>query len=83
MLKKKSTKNGFENVNILEKAQIIYFDETIAIFEAVHIVDTGVYTGRIAHQNEFIDCGFIPKQSIKKIKGGNKRKLYKMKSKKF
>jgi hypothetical protein len=82
MLKKKSTKNGFENVNILEMAQIIYSDGKMAIIEAVHIVDVGVYTGRIRNRNEFIDGGFIPKQSIKKIKGGTKRKIYIMKSRK-
>jgi hypothetical protein len=62
-------------------AQIIFFDGKRDIFEAVHIADEGVYTGRIRNQNEFIDCGFIPKESIKKIIGGTKRKIRKRKSK--
>jgi len=77
MLKKKSTKNEFENVNILEKAQIIYSDGKMDIFQAIHLVDEGVYTGRIINNDEFISGGFIPKESIKKIIGGIKRKILK------
>jgi hypothetical protein len=79
MLKKKSTKNEFEIIEILEMAQIIYSDGKMVILEAVQIADEGVYTGRIRNKNEFIDCGFIPKQSIKKIIGGTKRKMIKKK----
>jgi len=73
----------FEIIDVIEMAQIIYSDGKIAILEAVQIADEGVYTGRIRNHDEFVDGGFIPKQSIKKIKGGTKRKIYKLKSKKF
>ena len=78
---KKSNKNEYELIDILETVQIIYSDGKMAILEAVQIADEGVYTGRISNNNEFIDGGFIPKQSIKEINGGTKRKLYIMKSK--
>jgi len=77
---KKPNKNEFEIIDILEMAQIIYSDGKMDIIEAVQIVDEGVYTGCVRNYL-FIDGGFIPKQSIRKIKGGTKRKIYKMKSK--
>jgi len=82
MLKKKSIENEFEIINILEMAKIVYSDGKMDIFNAIHKEKEGVYTGRIINQNEFINGGFIPKYSIKEIKGGTKRKLYIMKSKK-
>jgi hypothetical protein len=72
---KKLNKNEFEIIDILEMAQIIYSDGKMDIFEAVQIVEEGIYIGRIRNHNEFIDGGFIPKQSIKKIKGGIERKI--------
>jgi hypothetical protein len=51
------------------------------IFPAIRLADEGVYTGRIINENEFISGGFIPKESIKKIIGGIKRKMIKKKLK--
>jgi hypothetical protein len=62
-------------------AQIAYSDGKKDIFEVIHKAKEGVYTGRIINQNEFISGGFIPKQNIKKIKGGTERKIRKKKSK--
>jgi hypothetical protein len=80
---KKSNENEFEIINILEMAQIIYSDDKKDFFEAIQISENGVFTGRIINQNEFINGGFIPKQSIKKIKGGTERKIRKKKSNYF
>ena len=83
MLKKKTNMDKFEIIDILEMTQIIYSDGKMDIFAAIHLADKGIYTGRINNHNEFIDGGFIPRNSIKEIKGGTKRKIYKMKSKRF
>ena len=74
-------KNEFEIIDILETAQIIYNDGKTDVFKAIHLSNEGVYTGRIINQNEFISGGFIPKQNIKKIKGGMERKIHKKKIK--
>jgi len=81
MLKKKSIENEFEISNILEMAKIIYNDGKMDIFNAIYKANEGVYTGRIINQNEFINGGFIPKENIKEIIGGIKRKMLKKKSK--
>ena len=80
MLKKKSNENELEISDILEMAQIIYFDGKSDFFEAIQISDNGVYTGRIINNN-FVNGGFIPRQNIKEIIGGIKRKILKKKSK--
>jgi len=81
MPKKKPNENEFEIINILEMAQIIYFDGKKNIFEAIHITVEGIHTGRIINNYEFINGGFIPKQNIKKIIGGTNRKICKRKLK--
>jgi len=81
MLKKKLIENEFEIINILEMAKIIYNDGKMDIFNAIYKANEGVYTGRIINQNEFMKGGFIPKQNIKKIIGGIKKKMLKRKSK--
>jgi hypothetical protein len=78
MLKINPNENEYE---IIEIAQIIYNDGKMDIFKAVKIADEGVYTGRIMYDDEFISGGFIPKQNIKKIKGGTWRKIGYKKSK--
>jgi len=77
----KSNENEYDTIIILEMAQIIYKGGKSDIFEAVHIADEGVYTGRIINQNLFINAGFIPKENIKKIIGGVKRNIHIRKSK--
>ena len=79
-MKKKLFENEFEIIDILEMAQIIYSGGKKDIFEAVHIVDEGIYIGRIRNHDEFINGGFIPKRNIKQIKGGTRRKIRKKKS---
>ena len=81
MLKKKSIENEFEIINILEMAKIIYSDGKMDIFNVIYKANEGVYIGRIINQNEFINGGFIPKENIKEIIGGIKRKMLKKKSK--
>jgi len=78
---KKPKKLEFEIIDILEMAQIIYYDGKVDIFNAIYKANEGVYTGRIINQNEFINGGFIPRQNIKEIIGGIKRKILKKKSK--
>ena len=78
---KKPKKLEFEIIDILEMAQIIYYDGKVDIFNAIYKANEGVYTGRIINQNEFINGGFIPRQNIKEIIGGTERKIRKKKSK--
>jgi hypothetical protein len=80
-VKKKPIENEFEIINILEMAKIIYNDEKMDIFNAIYKANKGVYIGRIINQNEFKDTGFIPKENIKKIIGGIRRKMLKKKLK--
>ena len=80
MLRKKQDSNEFEIINILEMAQIIYSDGKKDIFEAIHITNEGIHTGRIINNYEFLNGGFIPKENIKKIIGGIERKIRKRKS---
>ena len=79
MLKKKLNENEFEIIDILEMAQIIYYDGKMEIFYAIHITDEGIHTGRIINNIEFINSGFIPKENIKNIIGGIERKIKKRK----
>jgi hypothetical protein len=72
--------NKFEIIEILEMAQIIYHDGKKDIFQAIQKAKEGIYTGRIRNNDEFIGGGFIPKQNIKKINGGIKRKIRKKKN---
>ena len=81
MLRNKQDKNEFEIINILEMAKIIYNDGKMDIFNAIYRANEGVYTGRIINQNEYINGGFIPKENIKKIIGGIKKKMFKKISK--
>ena len=76
-----SNDNDSEVIEILEMAKIIYNDGKMDIFNAIYKANEGVYTGRIINQNEFINGGFIPKENIKEIIGGIKRKMLKKKSK--
>jgi hypothetical protein len=43
------------------------------------MIDKGVIIGRII-DGEFLDCGFISKGNIKKIKDGIKKKIPRVKS---
>ena len=70
-----------EVIEILELAKIIYNDGKMDIFNAINVVNEGVYTGRIINPKEFKNGGFIPKENIKKIIGGIQRKMLKKKSK--
>jgi hypothetical protein len=79
--KKNQNVNGFEIIDVVEMVQIIYNDGKMDIFKAIYKANEGVYTGRILNQHEFVNGGFIPKQNIKKIKGGIERKIIKKKSK--
>jgi hypothetical protein len=81
MKKNKVNENEIEIIDILEMAQITYIDGKMDFYKAIYNANEGVYTGRILNQNEFVNGGFIPKQNIKKIKGGTKRKLLKRKLK--
>jgi hypothetical protein len=75
-IKKKSIENEFEIINILEMAKIVYSDGKMEIYKAIHKANEGVFTGRIINNN-FVNGGFIPKESIKKIICGSKRKIRK------
>ena len=79
---KKQKNNEFQKIEIIELAQIIYSDGKMEIFKAIHKANEGVYTGRMINNN-FVNGGFIPKESIKKIIGGIERKILKKKSNKF
>ena len=73
---KKPNKNKFEIINIIEMTQIIYSDGKKDFFEAIQISENGVFTGRIINNN-FVNGGFIPKQSIKHIFSNGKKIFFK------
>ncbi len=73
---KKQNKNEFEIINAIEMAQIIYNDGKKDFFEAIQISENGVFTGRIINNN-FVNGGFIPKQSIKHIISNGKKIFFK------
>jgi hypothetical protein len=52
---------------IVFNSTIIYTDGLSEFSEAMRLVDKGIIIGRII-DNEFVDCGFIPKNNIKEIK---------------
>ena len=82
----------FEMIEILENATIIYDDGDRAIFEAILLTDQGVIFGQILIVEKtdlcksissidcheiFRECGGIPKDNIKSIEGGIKKKVFK------
>ena len=83
----------FEMIEILENATIIYDDGNRAIFETSYITDKGmILIGRILKVEKtdlcksissidchdiFRECGGIPKDTIKSIEGGIKKKVFK------
>jgi len=68
-----------EVIEIIENATVIYSDGVKEQFEAIRMTDRGVIIGRV-FDNEFVDCGFISKGNIKKIKDGVKKQIPMMKS---
>lgn len=58
--------------NIFFNSTIIYTDGLSEFYEAVRFVEKGVIIGRTI-DNEFFDCGFIPKKNIKEIHNGSKK----------
>ncbi len=69
---KKPNENKFEITDIFEMVQIIYSDGKMDIFQAIQISVNGVFTGRIINNN-FVNGGFIPKNSIKHIFSNGKK----------
>ena len=82
----------FEMIEILENAAIIYDDGDREIFEAIFLTDNEVIFGWILKiektddcksvssidcHEKFIESGGIPKDNIKHIKGGIKKKVFK------
>lgn len=59
-------------IEILEKATVTYIDGLEEQFDAIRMTDKGVVIGRIL-DGELLEYGFIPKQAVKKIKGGTRR----------
>ena len=57
-------------IKIFRKVTITYTNGIRENFEAIRKIDKGVIIGRII-DGEFIDCGFISKGNIKKIKKSN------------
>ncbi|UCB59190.1 MAG: hypothetical protein JSV67_02535 [Thermoplasmatales archaeon] len=60
--------------NIIKDATVIYTDGVKEYFDAIRITDKGILIGKII-DGEFVDYGFIPKQSIKQIHNGKERKI--------
>lgn len=76
---KNKQKESSEGIEIMENATVVYTDNVKEIFEAIRMIDKGVIIGRII-DGEFLDCGFISKGNIKKIKDGVKKKIPRMKA---
>ena len=63
---------------ILENTTITYSDGFKEKFDAIRITEGGVVIVRIFEDNgkkEYLDCGYISKDSIKKIVDGKNRKM--------
>ena len=68
-------------IEILKNATIVYVDGVRERFDAVHVTDKRVITGRvfkIGRTEKFGAYGFISRQNIKQIYDGSKRKIQKM-----
>ena len=76
---KNKQKESSEGIEIIENATVVYTDNINETFEAIRMIDKGVIIGRII-DGEFLDCGFISKGNIKKIKDGVKKKIPRMKA---
>ena len=63
----------------MHNATVIYTDNVTETFEAIRLIDKGVIIGRIIY-GEFLDCGFISKNSIKDVKNVFKKKIPRMKA---
>lgn len=63
----------------MHNATVTYTDNVTEIFEAIRLIDKGVIIGRII-DGEFLDCGFISKNSIKEVKDVVKKKITRMKA---
>ena len=57
--------NFEKKIVILKDVIITYTDGKKEFFKAINISNKGIYTGRIK-ENKFVNCGFIPKDIIKK-----------------
>ena len=69
---------GFEMVEILENATVVYVDGIKERFDAICVTGNRIITGRIFKRGkteEFKECGFISRQNIKHIYNGSKRNI--------
>ena len=62
---KNKQKEPFKLDEIIYNAKIIYTDNVKESFEALRVTEKGVIIGRII-EGEFLGCGFISKNVIKK-----------------
>jgi len=65
-------------IEILENATIIYTDGVKEHFDAIHLTDKKVITGRILKTEKskiFKEYGFILRENVKKIYNGTKIKI--------
>ena len=62
-----------KKIEILENAVVVYNSGEKQIINAINISDRGVFTGHLINHKEFVECGGIPKNNIKKIIGGDRR----------
>jgi len=60
-------KNNKNRMKIIYNPIIIYSDDFKERFDVIRKTEEGVIIGRLIN-DKFFDCGFIPKQNIKKIK---------------
>lgn len=70
--------DGFETIDILENATVIYTDGIKESFSALQITNKWVIIGRIMKRDgheKFLKYGYINKNNIKAIVGGNKKRI--------
>ena len=68
-------KEKLEIIEVIHNVLVIYKNGKYEYIDAIYCVNEGVVTGRIVHNDIFIEIGFIPDYNIKKIKG-MKKKVY-------
>lgn len=70
-------------VEIMENVTIVYIDGVKERFDAICMTAKRIITGRIFEidgSEKFKEYGFIPRQNVKQIYNGSKRKVQRMDS---
>ena len=68
-------------IEVLRNATIVYIDGVRERYDAIHVTDKKIVTGRVfktGRKEEFGAYGFISRKNVKQIYDGSKKKIPKM-----